>query len=102
VFPGSSLHEELQFLTEAGFTNAEALRAATTDAARFLGREKEFGSIATGSQADLVLLERNPLEKISNTTSISGVIRGGAFLDRLALDTLLAQAKSAAKAAGAN
>jgi imidazolonepropionase-like amidohydrolase len=102
VFPGSSLHEELQSLTEAGFTPGEALRAATLDPARFLGREKEFGAIAAGSQADAVLLDGNPLENIANTTKISSVIRGGAFLDRAALDTLLLQAKSAAKAAGAN
>jgi imidazolonepropionase-like amidohydrolase len=99
VFPGFALHRELELLTEAGMTPFEALRAATSDAARFLGREKEFGVVASGADADLVLLDENPLEKISNTTRIAAVIRVGVYLDRAALDNLLSQAKNAAKAA---
>src|SRR5262249_45646490 len=59
VFPGSSLHGELKFLTETGFTQMEALQSATRDAACFLGREKDFGAVAIGAHADLVLLEAN-------------------------------------------
>jgi len=102
VFPGSSLHEELRLLQQDGFTPPEALRSATLDAARFLGRDKEFGTISVGAHADLVMLEGNPLEDIANAGKISGVIRDGAFLDRASLDALLAQAKAAAKAASAN
>ena len=100
VFPGESLHHELAELVRAGFTPGDALRAATRGAAQFLGREAEFGSIEAGKTADLVLLDANPLENIGNTRKISAVIRGGKYLDRAALDKLLAQAKSAA--AGVN
>jgi imidazolonepropionase-like amidohydrolase len=83
-------------------TPLEALQAATSDAAKFLGHQGEFGVIANGAHADLVLLDENPLEKISNTARIAAVIRDGVYLDRTALDKLLSQAKDAAKAASTN
>jgi imidazolonepropionase-like amidohydrolase len=99
VFPGFALHQELALLNQQGFTPLQALRAATSDAAKFLGRQGEFGVIANGARADLVLLNENPLEKISNTTRIAAVIRDGVYLDRAALDKLLSQAKDAANSA---
>jgi imidazolonepropionase-like amidohydrolase len=98
VFPGSSLHEELKLLQSNGYTPLEALQSATRDAAHFLGREKDFGTIAVGAHADLVLLDANPLDDIANTSKINAVIREGVFLDRASLDRLLMQAKAAAKA----
>jgi imidazolonepropionase-like amidohydrolase len=98
VFPGSSLHEELKLLQSNGYTPLEALQSATSDAARFLGREKDFGTIAAGAHADLVLLDANPLEDIANTSKINAVVREGVFLDRASLDRLLMRAKAAAKA----
>jgi len=102
VFPGQSLHQELAELVRAGFTPSEALQAATYGAAEFLGREREFGSVEAGKTADLVLLDANPLEDIGNTRRISAVIRSGQYLDRAALDVMLAQAKSAAAAVSQN
>jgi imidazolonepropionase-like amidohydrolase len=97
-FIGDSLHKELGELVRAGLTPGEALQTATRGAARFLGRDRELGSIESGKIADLVLLDANPLDKIQNTEQITAVIRGGNYLDRAALDKLLAQAKSAAAA----
>jgi amidohydrolase family protein len=74
---GMSLHEELQVLVEAGLTSFQALRAATSDAARFLGEHGEWGIIAAGARADLLLLDGNPLVDISNTSNIYGVMVGG-------------------------
>jgi imidazolonepropionase-like amidohydrolase len=102
VFPGFALHQELALLNQQGLTPLEALQAATSDAAKFLGHQGEFGVIANGAHADLVLLDENPLEKISNTTRIAAVIRDDVYLDRTALDKLLSQAKDAAKAASIN
>ncbi|MGC1906227.1 MAG: amidohydrolase family protein [Candidatus Acidiferrum sp.] len=101
VFTGESLHRELVELVRAGLTPGEVLAVATFGAARFLGREKEFGTIESGKIADLVLLDRSPLENIANTQSVAGVAYGGAYLDRVALDKLLAQARAAAAAVSA-
>ena len=100
VFPGESLHKELAELVRAGLTPAEALEAATRGAAQFLGREHDSGTVETGKLADLVLLEASPLENIANTQRITGVVRGGKYLDRADLDKLLAGAKGAAAAVG--
>ena len=77
VFPGVSLHEELSLLVEAGLTPAEALRAATLRPAEFLGRLDRAGSIAPGKNADMVLLDGNPLADIANTRRIAAVILKG-------------------------
>jgi imidazolonepropionase-like amidohydrolase len=77
VFPGISLHEELSLLVTAGLTPAEALRAATVRPAEFLGRLDCAGSIAPGKNADLVLLDGDPLADIKNTRRISAVILKG-------------------------
>jgi imidazolonepropionase-like amidohydrolase len=97
VFPGQSLHKELTLLVDDGFTPMEALQSATRDAARFLNRESDFGTVAVGKWADLVLLDGDPLENIGNAASIFAVVRGGLYLDRAALDGLLAQAEAAVK-----
>jgi amidohydrolase family protein len=99
-FPGTiagfALHDELQLFVRAGFTPAEALRAATLDAAEFMGKENDFGSVARGKMADLVLLDTDPLRDIHNTTRISEVFLGGKEFDRAALDAMLKRAEAAA------
>jgi imidazolonepropionase-like amidohydrolase len=99
VFPGDSFHHELAELVRAGFTPMEALEAATRGAARFLGREKELGTVESGHVADLVLLSANPAENIANTRKVWAVIRNGGYHDRTALDALLTHAREAAAAA---
>ena len=96
-FPGFSLHDELVILVEAGLSPMEALQTATLNPARFLGKEKDFGSIAQGKIADLVLLEANPLADIRNTTKINSVVTNGRLSDRSALDKLLMQVEAAAQ-----
>jgi imidazolonepropionase-like amidohydrolase len=68
IVPGASLHDELALWVEAGFSPAEALRAATVDPLRFLGIER---------QGDFVLLDANPLANIANTRRIAAVIQSG-------------------------
>jgi imidazolonepropionase-like amidohydrolase len=96
TFPGFSLHDQLALLVQAGLTPMEALKAATFEAARYLGREKEIGTIETDRLADLVLLDANPLVDIRNTRKINAVVVGGRLLDRGALDKLLADAAALA------
>jgi imidazolonepropionase-like amidohydrolase len=90
------LHNELATLVAAGFTPLEALQSVTLDAAQFLGRGDDFGTVANGKAADLVLLDANPLDDIRNTQKIRAVIVQGKYLDRTALDALLAHAKELA------
>ncbi len=89
VHPGDSLHRELELLVESGLSPAAALRAATLDAAEFLGRSADAGSIAVGKQADLLLLDADPLQSISHTRRIHAVVLDGRLLRRAELDTLL-------------
>ena len=86
VYPGSSLHEELALLVEqVGMTPMEAIVSATSKPAAFFGMQAQLGTIAPGRIADLVLLDRNPLENIRHTREIAGVVQGGAYLSRDAL-----------------
>jgi imidazolonepropionase-like amidohydrolase len=79
VFPGSSLLEELELFVKAGLSPLEALRTATINPAKFLKKEKDFGTIAKGKLADMVLLDANPLEDISNAGKINAVVLDGLF-----------------------
>lgn len=89
IFPGFSLHEELQRFVDAGFTPLEALQTATINPARFFNAESQFGTVEEGRFADLVMLTANPLENIANTKKIIGVIANGQYLYGKQLDKLL-------------
>jgi hypothetical protein len=71
---GYNLHDELEYFVNAGFSNAEALKTATLNAATFMHQEKRMGSVDENKLADLVLLNANPLENIQNTRDIKLVI----------------------------
>jgi imidazolonepropionase-like amidohydrolase len=89
VYPGFSLHEELELLVQAGLTPMEALQAATRNAGEYLGLA-DTGTIEKGKRADLVLLDANPLADIKNTRKIQGVVLAGRYFSRADLDHLLA------------
>lgn len=94
VVPGFSLHEEFQFLQEAGLSPYEILKASTLTPARYLGSMAMEGTITEGKNANLVLLNKNPLEDIKNTKTIEGVLLKGKWLDRDQLDSLLKEVES--------
>lgn len=91
-YPGFSIHEELSIMVDAGLTPIEALRTATINPAIFMGNEGKIGEVKTGQKANLVILDKNPLENISNTEQINAVILRGVLYDRDMLDDLLEQA----------
>jgi len=97
IFPGYSLHEELQRFVAAGFTPLEALQTATINPARFFGIEDQMGTVEKGKLADLVLLSANPLEDIANTQKIVGVIVNGRYFYRAELDKMLGRVENAAR-----
>lgn len=79
--PGFSLHQELQYMVNAGLTPYEALRAGTVNPALYFKRE-DAGVIKTGAVADLVLLNSNPLKNIKATQDIEGVCLAGRWLNK--------------------
>lgn len=88
VVPGVALHQEFDLLAQAGLSALKVLQMATLDGARFLGRESEMGTVDVGKRADLVLLERNPLDRVANLHGIAGVMRSGRYYARQALDAM--------------
>src|SRR5579863_4743635 len=97
IFPGFSLHEELQRFVAEGFTPLEALQTATLNPAKFMHMEDELGTIEQGKFADLVLLDANPLEKIENTQKIAAVILNGRYFSRKDLQKILQGVEESAK-----
>ena len=76
TLPGMGLHRELELFVEIGFTEMEALQAATIKAANSI-KMKDIGMIKEGYIADMVILNKNPLEDIQHTKDIDRVIKGG-------------------------
>jgi Amidohydrolase family len=96
VFPGFSLHDELEWLVKSGFTPLQALQAATFNPALFLAKLDKYGVAEREHTADLVLLDANPLQDIHNTRKIFGVVLGGNYYSREALDKMLEQVEKLA------
>jgi imidazolonepropionase-like amidohydrolase len=96
--PGFGLHDELELLVEAGLPSPAALQAATINAARALQWDDRIGTVEEGKLADIVLLDGNPLEEITNTRKISAVVVNGRYLDRQMLDALLMETEPGAEA----
>lgn len=89
LLPGSSLHDELGLLVQAGLSPYEALRTATVNPAIYLNDKQEFGKIITGFRADLVLLADNPLDDIDNIKTQVGVMKHGHWFSSDELEAAL-------------
>jgi imidazolonepropionase-like amidohydrolase len=85
VFHGPSVHWELEFYSWAGLSPIDVLRMATIDAAETVGASADLGSLDPGKIGDVVLLDANPLEDISNTMKIWRVVKGGNVFDPAAM-----------------
>lgn len=79
--PGFSVYREMELYVQAGFSPMEALRAATAVPAKAMGREKDLGTVEPGKMADLLVLDANPLEKISNIRTVRFVMKSGALFE---------------------
>ena len=80
---GYSLHEEMQILEEGGMDPSDIIKMGTLNAANMMHAQDSLGSIEVGKIANLVLLDKNPLESISNTLTINKVIKNGVVQERL-------------------
>lgn len=86
--PGFSTHNELEYLVLAGLTPYQALATGTVNVANYLG-QKDAGVIKKGAVSDLILLNGNPLEEISHTKNIAGVMLGDQWMDKVHIDSEL-------------
>jgi len=96
IVPGFSIHDELQILTENGFTSYEAIATGTVNASRTIEKmtgEGDFGTIEVGNRADLILVNRNPLEDVSNIRDLRGVMAAGRWYERAELESMIAITK---------
>ena len=90
IAPGASLHHELRLLIESGLSPDEAMRAATVAPAAFLVKDEEFGTVAAGQRADLLLVDGNPLQDIGYLAQPVGVMARGRWFPREQLEQMLA------------
>jgi hypothetical protein len=96
VYPGFSLHDEMELFVRAGLAPMEALQTATLNPAIYLNMSDTVGTVEVGKKADLVMLEANPLENISNTKRINAVVVNGRLIPRASLDKMLKDAEAMA------
>ena len=96
LYPGSSLHDELElFVNDIGMTPAEAIERATRRSATFLRIGDSVGTVERGKIADLVLIDGDPSLDITNTRRISAVFLRGKYYDRAGLEKIRAQVLAA-------
>jgi imidazolonepropionase-like amidohydrolase len=89
VVPGFSLHDELGYLIQAGFTPYQAIETGTRNAAEVMSKLDEFGTVTVGKRADLILVEQNPLADVANAGERAGVMLRGTWLPEAQLQTML-------------
>ena len=83
IFPGHRVHEEMELFQMAGFKPEQIIQCASLNSARMLKIDESYGSVEPGKYADLILLDRNPLENINNTLSINTVFKQGKIQNRI-------------------
>jgi hypothetical protein len=92
IVPGFSIHWELQTMVENGLTPYEAIATGTINAARVIEKmtgKGDFGTIEVGNRADMILLNRNPLEDIGNIKDLRGVMTAGKWYSKEALELMI-------------
>jgi imidazolonepropionase-like amidohydrolase len=88
-FPGYSLDRELELYVQAGLTPMQAIRTATITPAAVMKMDKETGSIETGKNADLVIIDGDPLTNIREIRKVTTVIKAGKIYNPVALHKLV-------------
>jgi len=89
IVPGIGLHQEFDLLEAAGLAPLRVLQMTTLDGAEFLGREARMGTVEAGRNANLVLLDANPIASVHNLHGIHAVVRDGRYYSRADLDELI-------------
>ena len=82
VMPGLNIHRNVHLLVDAGIPPMKALQAATKNVAELFRKNKDLGTLEAGKYADLIVLDADPLQDITNTQKIAEVVKGGKIIDR--------------------
>ena len=90
---GLGYHWEMWMLASGGMTPMEVLRCATVNGAKIVGRPQDIGSIETGKLADLLILDKNPLDDIHNTNSVHWVMKNGELFESDTLNQIWPEQK---------
>ncbi len=88
-YPGKGMHDELAIMVKYGLSPQQALASSIINGPAFFNLSTQFGAVAKGKKAELLILSDNPLISIRNTEKIEGIIRQGKYYDRAALDLIL-------------
>jgi imidazolonepropionase-like amidohydrolase/Tol biopolymer transport system component len=94
---GLGVHWEIWMLSQGGMTNYECLRAATIHGAEYIGMDKHLGSLEVGKLADLIVLDKNPLENIRNTNSVKYTMVNGRMFDTETMNEIYTGTKNRTK-----
>lgn len=89
MIPGYSLYRELELYNEAGLSNLEAIQTATIVPARVMGKDKQTGSIEVGKSADIIIIDGNPLQSISEIRNVVLIVKGTRLYDPRELRKLI-------------
>jgi len=89
VVPEFSIHEVLQRFVDSGLTPYEAIKTGTYNAAKFMKKLDQFGTVEKGKEADLILIRGNPLEDVSNIKNPLGVMAKGRWYPQPVLEKML-------------
>jgi len=96
---GLYTHREFELLvTVAGFSPMESLVAGTRRAAKMLGKDNEIGTVEVGKRADMIILDANPLDSITNTKRLGGVVKSGRYFDQKKMASLIDEGREFVKA----
>ncbi len=93
--PGFSIHRELPLMSNAGMTPYEILESGTVNVGAYFSNEDDFGTIAEGQRADLLMLHENPLDAIENLKNSAGVMVQGKWYSREMIDQKLEEIEAA-------
>jgi len=89
--PGFSIHREMRRMADAGINAYEIVKSGTANVGQYFKAQDSFGTIAVGQRADLILVDANPLENVSNMEKRSGVMVRGRWLPASEIDAALAK-----------
>ena len=93
--PGFSIHREMKSMADAGMTPYEIVKSGTANVGEYFKAQDTFGTVAAGQRADLILVDANPLQNVTNMEKRSGVMVRGRWLPAAEIDARLAKIAAA-------